>query len=253
MKLNKKQKRTATIASMAALLAVVLGMGGQTFAKYISTKTVSDTATVAKWGYVVNANASNLGFSKFYKDVALSENDATATVASSGDANVVAPGTTGSVRVTVTGEAEVDAKILFAASGTNISVKSTKGADSTYYYPIKWTLTKNSNPLNTPSNDKDSLADVITALNDASEEVREANSPRVNDVYEISWAWAYEGQNDTLDTYLGWYTQGVLGDEGTGVTKDGDSYYTTADDGKTTYEFVKDVKFNFSVTITQEN
>ena len=41
MKLNKKQKRTATIASMAALLAVVLGMGGQTFAKYITTNTAN--------------------------------------------------------------------------------------------------------------------------------------------------------------------------------------------------------------------
>ena len=47
MKLNKKQKRTATIASMAALLAVVLGMGGQTFAKYITTDNATAQATVA--------------------------------------------------------------------------------------------------------------------------------------------------------------------------------------------------------------
>ena len=58
MKLNKKQKRTATIASMAALLAVVLGMGGQTFAKYTTTtKTESNTAVVAKWGVVIKADA----------------------------------------------------------------------------------------------------------------------------------------------------------------------------------------------------
>ena len=53
MKLNKKQKRTATIASMAALLAVVLGMGGQTFAKYTETHVAkTGQATVAEFGFV---------------------------------------------------------------------------------------------------------------------------------------------------------------------------------------------------------
>ena len=60
MKLNKKQKRTATIASMAALLAVVLGMGGQTFAKYITTATVpAQNATVAKWGVITTVSGTN--------------------------------------------------------------------------------------------------------------------------------------------------------------------------------------------------
>ena len=59
MKLNKKQKRTATIASMAALLAVVLGMGGQTFAKYVTTTDVeSEYAVVAKWGFVLQQKSS---------------------------------------------------------------------------------------------------------------------------------------------------------------------------------------------------
>ena len=61
MKLNKKQKRTATIASMAALLAVVLGMGGQTFAKYVTTnRAEAEQATVAKWGVVIRNSTKYL-------------------------------------------------------------------------------------------------------------------------------------------------------------------------------------------------
>ena len=68
MKLNKKQKRTATIASMAALLAVVLGMGGQTFAKYITTQETADTATVAKWGLTAQIDASTM-FGSAYANI----------------------------------------------------------------------------------------------------------------------------------------------------------------------------------------
>ena len=69
MKLNKKQKRTATIASMAALLAVVLGMGGQTFAKYITTtQTETHTAVVAKWGFVLQQKSSTPLFKDNYTD-----------------------------------------------------------------------------------------------------------------------------------------------------------------------------------------
>ena len=123
MKLNKKQKRTATIASMAALLAVVLGMGGQTFAKYITTtQTETHTAVVAKWGFVLQQKSSTPLFKNNYTD-AVSSNP------------IVAPGTSGSIECYVTGLAEVNAKITFTLTDY-APVYLTKGTQT--YYPITW-------------------------------------------------------------------------------------------------------------------
>lgn len=105
MKLNKKQKRTATIASMAALLAVVLGMGGQTFAKYISTQDVAtQTATVAKWGLTAQIDASKM-FGLAYANGtanAVATPDASASkVSVKAAASVVAPGTKGEMTISI--------------------------------------------------------------------------------------------------------------------------------------------------------
>ena len=127
MKLNKKQKRTATIASMAALLAVVLGMGGQTFAKYVTTtETKADTAVVAKWGFVLKQKGSDTLFKKSYGD---------ATALSSTTSAIVAPGTSGSIEYHVTGLAEVDATITFTL--TNYAPVFLSDGTATYY-PITW-------------------------------------------------------------------------------------------------------------------
>ena len=128
MKLNKKQKRTATIASMAALLAVVLGMGGQTFAKYITTNTADpQSATVAKWGLVLNQKTT--GETLFKKDY-------DGSVVST-EHTVVAPGTSGSITYLVTGYAEVDAQVTFSLeSYSGVSLKQGTTVD---YNPVKWT------------------------------------------------------------------------------------------------------------------
>ena len=54
-----KKRSLFIVVAMVLLLAVVLGMGGTTFAKYITSKDVPvESATVAKWGYVITANAA---------------------------------------------------------------------------------------------------------------------------------------------------------------------------------------------------
>ena len=141
MKLNKKQKRTATIASMAALLAVVLGMGGQTFAKYIETNEVKDqTAVVAKWGVVIQNSIEGIDGATG-KTVFSKENDA-GTVESSSQ-NVVAPGTEGGVTIKITGVPQVAAKISFALTIDDVSLTG-----PSTYYPIVWTITEGAESKN---------------------------------------------------------------------------------------------------------
>lgn len=180
MKLNKKQKRTATIASMAALLAVVLGMGGQTFAKYIETYTApAQTATVAKWGFVIQASSSSpAAFSKSYNEVISSTKE------------VVAPGASGSVTFEVNGTAEVDAAIDFYFSAYTPVYTQKAGV---YYYPIIWTIGA------VETNDPATLLDDATKLT----ATYESSTKVTSQTFTISWEWPFSQGKDTEDTVLG--------------------------------------------------
>lgn len=191
MKLNKKQKRTATIASMAALLAVVLGMGGQTFAKYIETETTtSKTATVAKWGVVINANATDM-FGTDYTDgvsVKRSENTgagvSAAGVAPAGD--VVAPGTGGSTTVSISGTPEVSSKITFAVTGTPIGIYD----EIISYEPIRWTVVKTGENGTTGLPSGSTFAQLQTYFTKETAEYDPNDS--LSATYVISWRWAFD-------------------------------------------------------------
>ena len=212
MKLNKKQKRTATIASMAALLAVVLGMGGQTFAKYITTQETADTATVAKWGVVITANATNLFGSKYEDNVINASGD---DIVAGGNYDVVAPGSSGSMNFVVSGQPEVAAKITFDVTGKEVglvynvkaSAEDSVGAEDTYY-PIKWTLTNNTAPSSVVV-DGGTLTEVMSELNALTSTYTptEDKSTKINLDYTISWAWEFS-EDTTIsyrDTVLGNY------------------------------------------------
>ena len=211
MKLNKKQKRTATIASMAALLAVVLGMGGQTFAKYITTNKVdAQTAVVAKWGYVIQAVDQN-DAKDTNVDVFKSEYGTTVAA----DNDVVAPGTNGSIKFVINGWAEVDAKVSMKVEGEwSEPVLTFDGTE--VYRPVVWTLDVNgtATKFNKISELKEAIAEVSIAYDANTQE-------NIDDYVTISWDWAFEnskkaptevGYNadaDTYDTYLGNKIAGV--------------------------------------------
>ncbi len=89
-------KRKFTVAIVALLLALVLllAIGGYSLAKYVTGGSSSGEAAVAKWGYTVSTDTSNL-FGKNYKaDVVSADTDAAQLeVKAADDKNVVAPGT----------------------------------------------------------------------------------------------------------------------------------------------------------------
>lgn len=209
---KENKKKVVTLSAMAALLAVVLGMGGKTYAKYFTSNTTdAQTATVAKWGLVLNQkNSGENMFAKTYGD----------TVSSSSIDNVAAPGTSGSVTYVISGSAEVDAKITFAfAEYDPIELKG----NGVEYYPIVWSCTIGSTTEeigNTPAEieawyeefDYDAYADAA-----------------VDTEITISWAWAFganDGQSsgdDAKDTLLG--QAAALGKDTVTVT-DGTNTYS---------------------------
>ena len=189
MKLNKKQKRTATIASMAALLAVVLGMGGQTFAKYIETNTApAQNAVVAKWGVVAlitDAAGNEDSAAKMFKQ---SYSNATSQEIVKGATGlVVAPGTSGSISVEVTGTPEVAANVNYVFSLTDIHLKD--------YYPITWTV-------NTVDyNGATAMTSVANAVSDMNGNYAPGTNLGTKSV-TIEWEWPFTQGKDAEDTIL---------------------------------------------------
>ena len=228
MKLNKKQKRTATIASMAALLAVVLGMGGQTFAKYIETETATTPqATVAAFGLVTNVNAMGSMVNDTYTAGAISDDDAS-TASVLGSDIVVAPGTSGSFSLTIDGVAEVRTKLDIVTSGNTVTCDT--------YEPIRWS---------TDGVSYVSFAEMRENLEDMSNASINPGAG-VNIDVTISWKWSFDGTDslpsDNLrDTVLGTaVSEGVKTTTPTTFTYDGNDY-----------EVVTTLNFGLSVSLTQ--
>ena len=182
-------------------------------AKYVSEKSASGSANVAKWGFTIEANSENL-FGEDYKksgaySVVTTDDNGLTVSASTESTNVVAPGTTGSLTFSVKGSAEVKTQIkLGLADGyTDIALRYTEGENTQVntYNPVKWTLKKGDTTLV----DKGTLTAVSSALNNQYAAATEVNT-EINDTFTLSWVWEFTDSvdestttNDQLDTLLG--------------------------------------------------
>mgnify|MGYP004652634211 FL=1 len=205
---KKDNRKSILLIALLLMLVAIIGFGGYTLSKYITSKKSEGSAQVAKWGYTITANSDNL-FGKNYKYVTNSSvvttDTANLTVSASGDYNVVAPGTKGSMSFTIKGKAEVKSKITIAMSDVkDVTLKYTEGEATAVntYNPVKWTLKKNGGEVTGATGV--TLATLLTKLN--AETTYEAGAPEVDDTYTIEWAWAFEDgtvKTDALDTLLG--------------------------------------------------
>ncbi len=203
---KKDNRKSILVIGLLLLLVAVIGFGGYTMSKYVTKKSVTHNATVAKWGFTINANADGI-FGKNYKydsdkraSVVTTDNTASLTVKASDDANRVAPGTTGSMTFNVTGTAEVKAQISFSLTVEHdVSLVYTKDGKDETYAPVKWTLKKGENVLVNGL----TLNKVKEALEaEDAKTTYQAGAAQINDTYTLEWAWAFDG-DDVLDTYLG--------------------------------------------------
>ena len=197
MKENKILKITS-LTLFISVIALVLVAG--TYAKYTSSATGSDTATVAKWDIkagvkdnelLITGSNPTIAFNLFetiLDEDGLTENDVIAD--ENGKVLKIAPGTSGAFELSIVNDSEVNAEysIAFNVSNSNIPLEFKVGDG-------QWSS---------------SLSEVTaTALgmdNEETDDVHEG-SATVN----VQWRWAYErgtdsdtiATNDAVDTGLG--------------------------------------------------
>lgn len=199
-----KNKKTVLTIAIALLLVLALALGGFTFARYISQGNGSDSATVAKWGWTISADAGSF-FGKKYAGQGLStvtEGDENLSVKASGDSNVVAPGTTGSFTFSIGGSAEVASKITVALTGKDIVLKATvttgepsASETTTYTYsPIKFSLQKDEEAAEEDLTFAE-LQEKLAAL--SAEEVAAGETYAGAGEYTVTWEWAFDNASAT--------------------------------------------------------
>lgn len=242
---NNKRKPLLVVA-LVLMVALVLGMGAMTYSRYISTdKTNANetTATVAKWGYVVTINAENMFGEEYNNNIVATtsgDNDVRAVVNYTGDNNlIVAPGTGGSMTITVNGNADVLAQLSITVNDSqDVSLKENGAA----YNPIKWTLKKQIGGEAETEVVKDkTLAELVTGLGNCTQVIK-ASETINNITYTISWSWALDSVNneyDDADTVLGLAA----------ANKVSEPSYTHNE--KTYTEINTQLKLDLSVTIQQ--
>lgn len=250
---KNSNKKSVFVIALLLLLVAVIGFGGYTMSKYISSKNSSGTASVAKWGFEVTANGDGL-FGKEYKydsdkhaSIVNTAGGASLTVKADNEESRVAPGTTGSMTFSITGTAEVKSQIAVSLTGNDVVLKYRTSANEETpleYAPVKWTLKKGASDVLVDNGSFTELQNGLAGLNATLNP--NANYEKAGE-YTIEWAWAFEtGSNDTekalnnkLDTFLG----AIANNSDT--TKDGTNTYTKAEGTSTT------INFTLSISVTQ--
>lgn len=231
MKKNKMM-RAASGLLVATLLTTSIISG--TFAKYTTTNSGSDSATVAKFGVTINvADDMNLFNTEYEKD----DTDATSgktVVTATTDQNKIAPGTKGSMQFSITGTPEVATKLTvvvdnavaahltageYTLAAGKFAERECKVTTATDYEPIKWYVGTDAITENT-TYDK-----TLTEVEDYLEKLSGEKAPntKLDETYYIGWKWDFEGTfngtwnydgeekvpytdakvADFLDTYMG--------------------------------------------------
>lgn len=225
---KKDNRKSIFVIALLLLLVAVIGFGGYTLSKYVTKKSETGSASVAKWGYTIEANADKLFGTKYTfdnKNSVVTDSNAKLTVAASdAKTNKVAPGTTGSMTFSVNGTAEVLAQLSISMTDVQdvklVYKKGTDGAE-TEYAPVKWTLKKNDTVVKVKLNESDATATDLSGVSLAAIQkglvtvsTITPNATEINDTYTISWVWEFENktanatseqkeETDSLDTLLG--------------------------------------------------
>ena len=201
---QRSQRRSSMMVRLVAVLAVTMMFTmcfvGGTFAKYTTSGSADDNATVAKWGVTVSGTADTFKetYAKDNNSFTLAEN----TVVSTRD--VVAPGTSGTMAAfTISGKPEVAVNVKF--EGTLELGDKWVDSGSDYYCPIEITV-GGTTFKGTSYASADLFESAVNAKIATFTNNYEANtdlSTIGSDAPVISWKWAFEGNDDVKDTYLG--------------------------------------------------
>lgn len=195
---TRKSKKILMVAAIALMVALVAAMGTMTYSRYITTTSEpTQTATAAKWGYVLNANAVNMLGDTYKNDGgATATVDATGTIVVRGQAgaDIVAPGTSGSMTISIGGSSQVLAQFKISITGTDIKYGT--------YLPIVWTFGGNTYNTITALNDAMADAAALTATWDDGQKAFVFTAAS----YTLSWAWDFgtDPERSAKDTLIGY-------------------------------------------------
>lgn len=218
--MKNKAMRIAAGAGVTTLLTMSVISGS--FAKYITSGTGTDSARAAKFGVTVTANGTMFA-SEYAKDDENVVGTIVKSVVSSGGESdhVVAPGTKGELlNATITGKPEVAVKVSYEPT---LTLKGWEYTDedsnlSTEYFPIIFKVgdkkygvkgVKDSTGV-AVANGSSSIGELKTAVENAIKGYSKnyaANTDLsgigADGFVNVSWEWAYNGNSDEKDTYLG--------------------------------------------------
>lgn len=205
---KRSNLKSFIIIGLLLLLVAVIGFGGYTLSKYLTSQPANGTANVAKWGFTIDADATNL-FGESYKwdgtNSVVGTGDTITVKADTAEQNVVAPGATGSMTIGLNGKSEVRAKLTLKLEGNDVNLAYDTNEN---YAPIKWTLKKTVGDVVTTVLDGKSFAELQNKLA-VEEQTIEVNTES-NTTYTIEWKWDFStsAENDKLDTVLGMIANG---------------------------------------------
>lgn len=194
MKKNKMM-RIASVLLMLCLLTTTVISG--TFAKYVTSATRPDTARVAKFGVEVAFEGET-----FDKEYDTDNETIKASIAKSvkADSAVVAPGTTSTMaKITITGTPEVAVNVKYEPQ---LTLTGWEDADGAYYCPIEITIGTKTFKGNDYAN-AGAFADAVIAEIEGASANYEAGTALDGTAITASWSWAFEGNDDVKDTFLG--------------------------------------------------
>ena len=200
MKKNKMMRLASTL--LVAVLLTTSVISG-TFAKYVTQDDGEDSARVAKWGVVVEAES----FGMFEANYETDDDTATFTgdysVSSAADDDVLAPGTSGEfVDIKITGIPEVAVDVDIVAT---VAVSDNWIVDGAFYCPV--VVTVGGEEISGLSYTSATVfAEAIKAKIDG-KSAQYAPNTNLATTYDttnldLAWAWAFEGDN-VKDTALG--------------------------------------------------
>ena len=187
----KKNKFMRVAAVLLILCLATTCAISSTFAKYTTEKTAEDSARVAHWGW---------GATDFTVDLFDDAYNSNAIKSATADDDVVAPGATKDVSITIAKPAQPpEVKYDF-----DIAVATTPGTSTELLNKIVWTI---------GSTEYTTFAEFQTAIAAMSESDIAANAlPTINSI-DFTWEWAFEvdAAGNTSDTALGDASTAVLG------------------------------------------
>lgn len=196
-----KSARILTLVLVLCMVSVCFLSG--TVAKYTSTGTGTDTANVAKWKFTVEgtdiATTDEWTFDLFntIKDSNTSSDETDV------NANLIAPGTSGSFQIDLNNASDVTSKFGIAFSVENI----VEDAESTPAIPVKYRVKLNGNYIDSDWTDVPTNIDADSTLYDAVLETAASTVPGASDdaVVIVEWKWDFEVNDaqNTNDTEIG--------------------------------------------------